>query len=110
MAANGARKGQLSRMHPSSRFAPTNSVTAPPTPAATQKLGLINPDIVREALKDGKDDKDKKITLKLKKAAPKSSIPGNWKESEALSRFMSTFIYIQPHSGVFSMSQVVANT
>ena len=33
-------------------------------------------------------DKDKPVTIKLKKvsSAPKASIPGNWKESEAMSK------------------------
>ncbi|KAF2714738.1 SCA7-domain-containing protein [Pleomassaria siparia CBS 279.74] len=59
MAANGARKA----------------------PAPPSKTALFDINIVKDAL----SEKDKKsITLKLRKPAPKASLPGNWKESEVI--------------------------
>ncbi|KAF2735997.1 SCA7-domain-containing protein [Polyplosphaeria fusca] len=61
MAGNGARKA--------------------PSAAANSKGGLIDANVVNDAL----NEKDKKtVTLKIKKPVPKSSIAGNWKESEAV--------------------------
>ncbi|OCL13454.1 SCA7-domain-containing protein [Glonium stellatum] len=62
MAANGARK-----------------TPAPST--SSSKQGLVDPSIYKEVF----SEKDKKpITIKLKKSAPKQTIPGNWKESEII--------------------------
>ncbi|KAF2270097.1 SCA7-domain-containing protein [Lojkania enalia] len=62
MAANGARK------------APTPS-------ASTLRSSLVDAGLVKEVI----NEKEKKpLILKIKKPAPKPSIPGNWKESEAV--------------------------
>ncbi|KAH7125529.1 SCA7, zinc-binding domain-containing protein [Dendryphion nanum] len=62
MAANGARK-------------------APSTPSSAPRTGTFDHEVVKGVLKE-KDTKTS-FKLKIKKPAPKSSIPGNWKESEA---------------------------
>ncbi|KAF9737142.1 saga complex component [Paraphaeosphaeria minitans] len=49
-------------------------------PSASAKNSIIDTDAIRDALPADKKDK---VTLKLKKAVPKPSIPGNWKESDA---------------------------
>ncbi|KAF2112592.1 SCA7, zinc-binding domain-containing protein [Lophiotrema nucula] len=78
MAANGARKGELSRNTPP---APQRANRAAAPPAS--KPSLLDADAVKAAVLENEKEK-KPLTLKLKKPVPKSSIPGNWKESEAL--------------------------
>ncbi|KAF2277795.1 SCA7-domain-containing protein [Westerdykella ornata] len=57
-----------------------NAARKAPPPAPSSKLVDVN--LVKKALDVA--DGGKKIILKVKKPAPKSSIPGNWKESELL--------------------------
>jgi hypothetical protein len=59
----------------------SHHVTAPP-PASTSKPGLVDTGLVKAAL----GEKERKpLTIKVRKPAPKPSIPGNWKESDAIS-------------------------
>ncbi|KAK3214354.1 hypothetical protein GRF29_28g2891653 [Pseudopithomyces chartarum] len=48
-------------------------------PQASAKASLVDSDVLKKVLGD---KKDKGLTLKLKKSAPKATISGNWKESE----------------------------
>lgn len=82
MAANGAaRKGELTHTPPS--LLNHSHLAAPAAPAASSNR-LVPIEVVKEAL----GEKAKKpVTIHLKKAAPKASIPGNWKESEAISTY-----------------------
>lgn len=79
MAGNGARKGEL-RSRFSHQAFPSSQSLAPP-PASNSKLVDFN--LVKKTLDEMEGTK--RITLKVKKPAPKSSIPGNWKESETIS-------------------------
>ena len=54
------------------------------TGTASPKAGLVD----ANAVKDGLGDKEKKaIILKIKRGAPKASVPGNWKEGGAVSMY-----------------------
>ena len=61
-------------------LASTNTVSA-----ANPKRGLVDSLAVKDAL----GDKEKKGTiLKIRRLPPKPSLPGNWKESDAISTFL----------------------
>ncbi|KAJ4294064.1 SAGA complex subunit Sgf73 [Kalmusia sp. IMI 367209] len=80
MAANGAaRKGEFG--YNPTPPQPSSCTTAPPTPAASTKNGLVDTSALKEGLGE---KKEKSIVLKIKKPVPKPSISGNWKESETI--------------------------
>ena len=84
MAANGARKGWLSRTTPP--LFPMLTCAAAPAPPS--KSSLFDTSIVKDTLND---NEKQSIVLKLKKPVAKSSIPGNWKESEGISMYLSLY-------------------
>lgn len=61
-------------------------LTTAATGSMDTRRGLLNGSAVQDAVKPG----TKKVNLKIKKAAPKPTEAGNWKESEAKSRCLQS--------------------